>query len=466
MRHRKVSAALAIVMSVWMWLPAAPECGAQVFLFEWGQAGAGDGQFNEPSGVAIDSAGNVYVADTANHRIQKFDDLGNFLLKWGSSGSGAGQFDAPKGMAVDSADNVYVVDSGNHRIQKFGASGSFVTAWGSSGSGSGQFNQPFGVAVDSLDNVYVTDTGNDRVQKFDRNGVFITSWGSTGQGDGQFQSPRAIAVLITGGDLSDSVYVADANSRIQMFGPGGTYAVEFGGDGQTDGQFNGIDGMGFWEGFLVVADSGNHRVQESWYDGNFIVKWGIFGRDEGRFNRPAGIAGTDGVVYVVDPGNNRIQAFGSPLPPLYYLDLNSLGFILSWAGIQAVESGGLGCALPADTDQNVYWDSTYSLTLSGRSYSGYASGASLVLATTYAANGRIVSEQFDLALQSSSRAVGTVAMVEVDPAGNYCESEGRASLVGTPPVVTPGQPITPVNSGGLIGGGIGGGGGCFITSLR
>ena len=269
-------------------------------------------------------------------------------------------------MAVDSADNVYVVDSGNHRIQKFGASGSFVTAWGSSGSGSGQFNQPFGVAVDSLDNVYVTDTGNDRVQKFDRNGVFITSWGSTGQGDGQFGSPRAIAVLITGGDLSDSVYVADADSRIQMFGPGGTYAVEFGGDGQTDGQFNGIDGMGFWEGFLVVADSGNHRVQESWYDGNFIVKWGIFGRDEGRFNRPAGIAGTDGVVYVVDPGNNRIQAFGSPLPPLYYLDLNSLGFILSWAGIQAVESGGLGCALPADTDQNVYWDSTYSLTLSGR----------------------------------------------------------------------------------------------------
>ena len=107
--------------------------------------------------------------------------------------------------------------------------------------------------------------------------------------------------------------------------------------------------MGFWEGFLVVADSGNHRVQESWYDGNFIVKWGIFGRDEGRFNRPAGIAGTDGVVYVVDTGNNRIQAFGSPLPPLYYLDLNSLGFILSWAGIQAVESGGLGCALPADT---------------------------------------------------------------------------------------------------------------------
>lgn len=464
MRHRKVSAALAIVMSVWMWLPAAPECGAQVFLFEWGQAGAGDGdgQFNEPSGVAIDSAGNVYVADTANHRIQKFDDQGNFLLKWGSSGSGAGQFDAPKGVAVDSADNVYVVDSGNHRIQKFGASSSFVTAWGSSGSGSGQFSQPFGIAVDSLDNVYVTDTGNDRVQKFDRNGVFMASWGTTGDGTEQFRSPRAIAVLITGGDLSDSVYVADADSRIQMFGPGGTYAVEFGGDGQTDGQFNGIDGMGFWEGFLVVADSGNHRVQESWYDGNFIVKWGIFGRDEGRFNRPAGIAGTDGIVYVVDTGNNRIQAFGAPLPPIYYMDA-FLSYNLSWMNNRAVDNGGLGCVLPADTIQNVYLTPS-GMTFLGKTYSGYKSGVSFVLTTTYAANGRIVSEQFDLAIESSSRAVGTVTVVEVDPAGNYCASEGDAVLAGWPPVVTP--PITPVDSGGLLGGNIGGGGGCFITSLR
>ncbi len=463
MRHKTVTAALAVVMSVWMWLPAAPECGAQVFLFEWGQAGSGDGLFNQPSGIAVDSAGDVYVADTANHRIQKFDDQGNFLLKWGAQGSGAGQFNAPKGVAVDSADNVYVVDSGNHRIQKFTANGSFVTAWGSLGSGPGQFSQPFGVAVDSLDNVYVTDTGNDRVQKFNANGGFIASWGSTGDGAGQFRSPRAIAALITGGDLSDSVYVADANSRIQMFGPGGTYVVEFGGDGQTDGRFNGIDGMGFWEGLLAVADSGNHRVQESLYQGTFLVKWGIFGRDEGRFSRPAGIAGTDGVVYVVDTGNNRIQAFGPTLPPLYYMD-TSLGYSLSWMNNRSVDNGGLGCVLPADTIQNAVLTSS-GMTYLGKTYSGYMSGISYVLSTTYAANGRVVSEQFDLAMESSSRAVGTVTVVEVDPAGNYCESEGDVVLAGAPPVVTPGQPVTPVDSGGLIGGNIGGGG-CFIGSLR
>jgi hypothetical protein len=70
--------------------------------------------------VAIDSADNVYVADTYNHRIQKFDSDGTFLTKWGSSGAGDGQFRYPKGVAVDSADNVYVADAYNHRIQKFG----------------------------------------------------------------------------------------------------------------------------------------------------------------------------------------------------------------------------------------------------------------------------------------------------------------------------------------------------------
>jgi hypothetical protein len=459
MRHQKVNAALAIVMSVWMWLPAAPECGAQVFLFEWGQTGAGDGQFNEPSGVATDSVGNVYVADTANHRIQKFDDQGNFLLKWGVSGSGAGQFNAPKGVAVDSADNVYVVDSGNHRIQKFGASGSFVTAWGSSGSGSGQFNQPFGVAVDSLDNVYVTDTGNDRVQKFDGNGVFIASWGTTGDGTGQFGSPRAIAVLVPNGDR---VYVADDSNRIQVFEPNSDYVTQFGGEGQAVTLFNGVNGLGVSGGDVVVVDTGNHRVQELYIDGGFILTWGIFGRGEGRFNRPTGVAGADGVVYVADAGNNRLQAFAPPLPEIYNLDFN-LGYNLTWTNSHAVENGGLGCVLATDTIQNVTWNWP-GMTFSGKTYSEYTSGVSLVLATTYAANGRIVSEQFDLAIESSSRAVGTVTVVEVDSAGNYCESEGDVVLAGMPAVVTP--PITPVNSGGLIGGGIGGGGGCFITSLR
>ena len=86
--------------------------------------------FSNPSGVAVDSSGNVYVADTGNNRIQKFDSSGGFIAKWGSSGSGDGQFSYPSGVAVDSSGNVYVADTSNQRIQKFNSSGGFITKWG------------------------------------------------------------------------------------------------------------------------------------------------------------------------------------------------------------------------------------------------------------------------------------------------------------------------------------------------
>jgi DNA-binding beta-propeller fold protein YncE len=93
-----------------------------------------------PSGIAIDSSGNAYVADFGNNRIQKFDLSGTFLGKWGINGGGDGQFRDPRGIAVDSSGNVYVADSGNNRIQKFTSTGSFVTKWGGYGTGDGQFN--------------------------------------------------------------------------------------------------------------------------------------------------------------------------------------------------------------------------------------------------------------------------------------------------------------------------------------
>jgi tripartite motif-containing protein 71 len=109
--------------------------------------------FSYPSGVAVDSSGNVYVADSGNHRIQKFNSSGSFITKWDSYGPGDGQFYSPYGFAVDSSDNVYVADSENGRIQKFDAAGNFITKWGSYGSGDGQFYSPYGFAVDSSGNV-------------------------------------------------------------------------------------------------------------------------------------------------------------------------------------------------------------------------------------------------------------------------------------------------------------------------
>ena len=81
--------------------------------------GRGDGEFKNPSGIAVDTAGNIYVADQGNHRIQKFDGEGNFLTKWGTWGFEIGEFWNPSGVAIDAADNVYVADQTNGRIQVF-----------------------------------------------------------------------------------------------------------------------------------------------------------------------------------------------------------------------------------------------------------------------------------------------------------------------------------------------------------
>jgi len=89
------------------------------FLRKWGIRGGGDGEFIRPQGLGIDCAGNVYVSECSNDRIQAFDPQGRFLRKWGSDGSGDGEFIRPQGLAIDREGNVYVSNQGNHRILVF-----------------------------------------------------------------------------------------------------------------------------------------------------------------------------------------------------------------------------------------------------------------------------------------------------------------------------------------------------------
>ena len=111
--------------------------------------GTNDGRFQYPNGVTTDASGNVYVADSDNNRIQKFDSSGTFLAKWGTYGSADGEFDSPQGITTDSSGNVYVADSSNHRIQKFTSYGTFLTKWGTPGSADGEFSYPRGITTDS-----------------------------------------------------------------------------------------------------------------------------------------------------------------------------------------------------------------------------------------------------------------------------------------------------------------------------
>ena len=108
--------------------PAAAAFTPQ-YVLQWGQQGAGNGDFQGPSGVAIDpGTGNVYVTDTGNHRVQVFDGTGTFLFAWGSFGTDSSQFDRPYGIAIDRG-AVFVVDANNQRVQRFTMAGNYVLEW-------------------------------------------------------------------------------------------------------------------------------------------------------------------------------------------------------------------------------------------------------------------------------------------------------------------------------------------------
>ena len=152
----------------------------------------------QPYGIAVDANGNIYVTNVypagGGFNIVKFNGKGEYLSSFGLAGSGNGQFNYPVGIAIDSMGNIYVADTGNNRIQKFDKNGVYQSQFGSFGSGDGQLNYPTGIAFDAAGDIYIADEGNDRVQKFNSEGVYQSQFGSYGQGDGQFFGPFAIAI--------------------------------------------------------------------------------------------------------------------------------------------------------------------------------------------------------------------------------------------------------------------------------
>jgi hypothetical protein len=282
------------------------------FRRQWGSAGNAPGQFADPYGVATDSLGNLYVVDGNNHRVQVFDRTGNFVTQWNTSASSNGQTASPYALAVDSRDPnaivIYLVDTSNHLVKKFDSTGALLTFWGAYGSAAEQFNKPTGVAVDGSGNVYVVDSFNHRVQQFDSTGAFLAQWGSSGSADGEFMLPTGIAV-----DSSGNVYVADSlNQRIQKFTSSGSFLAQWGSFGNGVGQLDrpvgvAVDGSGN----LYVTDSGNHRLLKFTADGSLLAQWGGYGSAAGEFALPNGVAtDSDGNLYVADTGNQRIQQFG------------------------------------------------------------------------------------------------------------------------------------------------------------
>jgi sugar lactone lactonase YvrE len=257
--------------------------------------GAGSAaRFNNPSGIAVDGTGNVYVADTLNHILRKVTSAGLVTTLAGATGSGgsadgaggAARFQGPQGLAIDSAGNLYVADTNNHTVRKVvAATGAVTTVAGLAGNtgsadGSGsaaRFNFPSEVAIDSTGNIYVADTDNDAIRAISSSGLVSTlagRAGSPGSVDGtgsaaRFDSPSAVAV-----DPAGNVYVADTgNFTIRRVIPSSGAVSTLAGVAGTSGSADGIgSAVRFYApaglavdgaSTLYVADTNNHTVRIS-----------------------------------------------------------------------------------------------------------------------------------------------------------------------------------------------------------
>lgn len=174
-----------------------------------------DGEFDNPSGLAIDRANHrLYVADAGKHQVFSYStDTGALLGLIGSRGSEPGSFNFPTNLCVDRAGHLYVADTLNFRIQIFDADGRFVRTFGELGDGPGTLNRPKGIGVDSEGHVYVVDSSFSNFQIFDADGALLLFVGTGGQDAGQFVLPAGLYI-----DERDRIYVADqGNSRVQVF---------------------------------------------------------------------------------------------------------------------------------------------------------------------------------------------------------------------------------------------------------
>lgn len=302
------------------------------FIREWGRQGNDPGDFNFPIGIAINQADEVFVTDHYNNRLQKFNSEGKLLAcietlpspggiavdtagriylshfpasrlgkektpdrvsvlspdgkhlrEWGRSGTGDGEFSWPGGIAIGRNDRVYVADQTNRRVQVFGLDGKFAGTWGKYGTEPGQFGGnvseksrvggPQFVAIDAAENVYTTEASFGRVQKFDSQGKYLLSWGDNEDKPGsfgpKFEGPKFEGTNLQGPigiciDKEGNVWVSAAGGRIQQFSGSGQFLRGIGAKpGERPGKFMAPHGIAIdSQGRLYVVDSYNHRIQQ------------------------------------------------------------------------------------------------------------------------------------------------------------------------------------------------------------
>jgi NHL repeat len=326
-----------------------------------GTSGGGAGQLTLPSGIAVDAAGNISVADVFNHRISQFSDAGAFIdafgfdvvpggptgletctavttCQTGVAGGAAGQFNFPAGVSITAAGSLFIDDQSNQRISEFNPAGAFIRAFGYdvipggstgfetcttgttckagvAGGAAGQLNTPGSIAIDAADNLAVADLFNTRISRFNAAGAFTDAFGYD---------------VIPGGSTGFEACTTGTTCKAGVAGG-------------AAGQLNSPIGVGLDPaGNIAVADQANNRISQFNNAGGFIgafgydvipggstgfetcttattCKAGVGGNGAGQLTLPTGVAfDCRGAIWVADRNNNRLQRFGeagTPLPP-------------------------------------------------------------------------------------------------------------------------------------------------------
>ncbi|MCR4783971.1 MAG: NHL repeat-containing protein [bacterium] len=268
-----------------------------------GAAGQGPGELNEPTGVGVDGSGNVYVLDTRNCRVQRFDPQGKLIDVWGSQGSGDAQMREPIRLKLAPDNTVWVADTGNSRLLHFSTQGEYLGEVGSLGQDEGQFVAPIGIAFDSEGYMWVSDARSNRLQLFSPKGEFRSALENNGSLN--FNQPWGLDI-----NGNDEIIVANTNAnQILKFNAEGELIQKWGLGGKGPGEFDRpTDVLVMYDGCILVSDTGNNRIQKFDSQGKYMTEWGTGGSENTALHRPQQIAEGQGqLFYVADAGANRIQ---------------------------------------------------------------------------------------------------------------------------------------------------------------
>ncbi len=334
-------------------------------------------------GLAVDTSGDIFISESKEQSIKKFNDKNELLHSFGSEGDGRGQFELPAGIAIDNNNYIYIADSRNKRVQIFAIEGTVEPIKRESqrvshvyyenelpaekelidlkvdeegnvlalagkggyllykgidtriiaepGNKQGQLKKARAIDFGPDGNIYVADTGNNRVQMFNREGEYIYSFGKRGDKTGQFKSPQGIAVNSKG-----ILYIADSgNHRIQIFNSDGIFFHAFGSKSKKSKESTPEEGT-----FLIptalaidskdnlyVVDQENNRIQIFDGNGNFVRSFGKPGSSFSEFAKPVDIAiSRNDIVYVAEEENHRIQIFSNDEPGPMVFGANARGY--------------------------------------------------------------------------------------------------------------------------------------------